>query len=169
MMGRRRVRRSARFCQSGNGLSPLRKGNIRGFGGTYSSMLSYNRNLKEPSRQLRRNMTDAEGLFWSRVRRKQLSGVQFYRQKIIGDYIVDFYCPQARLVVEIDGSQHYQETEIEKDMLRDDYLRAQGLKVLRFSNREVLQNMAGVLETVCGEIPLASPFAKEGEKRPSPL
>ena len=66
-------------------------------------MLLYNRNLKEASRQLRKNVTEAERLFWSGVRGKQLSGAQFYRQKIVGDYIVDFYCPQARLVVEIDG------------------------------------------------------------------
>ena len=92
-----------------------------------------------------------------------MSGVQFYRQRIIGDYIVDFYCPKARLVVEIDGSQHYREAEIEKDMLRDDYLRAEGLKVLRFSNRDVLQNMAGVLETVYEQIPLDPPLPK-GER-----
>ncbi len=111
-------------------------------------MLPYNKNLKDPSRQLRRDMTDAEKLLWSRVRRKQLKGVQFYRQKIVGNYIVDFYCPKARLVIEIDGSQHYEQAGMENDTVRDDYLRAQGLKVLRFSNREVLENMVGVLEIV---------------------
>ena len=131
-------------------------------------MLPYNKGLKEPSRHLRKNMTEAERLFWSKVRGKQLNGVQFYRQKTIGEYIVDFFCPQAKLVIEVDGSQHYQEAEIEKDMLRDDYLRAQGLKVLRFSNREVLENMAGVLETVCGQIPLDPPLRK-GERKDLPL
>lgn len=111
-------------------------------------MLPYNENLKEPSRQLRKNMTDAEKLFWSRVRRRQLKGVQLYRQKIVGNYIVDFYGPKARLVIEIDGSQHYEEAGMENDTVRDEYLRAQGLKVLRFSNREVLANIDGVLETL---------------------
>ena len=111
-------------------------------------MLPYNKNLKEASRQLRKDMTEAEKLFWSGVRRKQLSGVQFYRQKIIGDYIVDFYCPKASLVIEVDGSQHCEETGVEADMFRDDCLRSLGLRVLRFSNREVLENMADVLEAV---------------------
>ena len=88
--------------------SPLRKGNPRGFVVARNAMLSYNKGLKEPSRQLRKNMTEAERLFWSRVRGKQLSGAQFYRQKIIGNFIVDFYCRQAKLVVEIDGGQHYE-------------------------------------------------------------
>jgi very-short-patch-repair endonuclease len=130
-------------------------------------VLLYNRNLKEASRQLRKNMTEAERLFWSRVRGKQLSGAQFYRQKIVGDYIVDFYCPQARLVVEIDGGQHYEEQGAEKDVVRDRCLRAEGLKVLRFSNREVLENVAAVLEVVCGQIPLNPPLSK-GDRRVRP-
>jgi very-short-patch-repair endonuclease len=69
-------------------------------------MLLYNKNLKKPSRQLRKNMTDSEKNLWLRLRGKQLLGVQFYRQEPIGDYIVDFYAPQVKLVVEIDGSQH---------------------------------------------------------------
>ena len=131
-------------------------------------MLPYNKGLKEPSRHLRKNMTEAERLFWSKVRGKQLNGVQFYRQKTIGEYIVDFFCPQAKLVIEIDGGQHYQEDGHEKDMLRDDYLQAQGLKVLRFSNREVLENIHAVLETVCGEIPLDPPLPK-WERKDLPL
>ena len=140
--------------------SPLQKGNIRGFGGPREAVLSYNGDLKGASRQLRNSMTEAERLFWSRVRGKQLSGAQFYRQRIIGDYIVDFYCPQAKLVVEIDGAQHYEGWGAENDAIRDDYLRGQGLKVLRFSNREVVENMVGVPETVRGQIPLNPPLSK---------
>ncbi len=66
-------------------------------------MLSYNKSLKQFSRNLRKNMTDAERLLWSRIRRKQLKRLQFYSQKIIGNYIVDFYCPELKLVIEIDG------------------------------------------------------------------
>jgi len=139
---------------------PFAKGDTGGF-----PMLPYNKNLKEHSRQLRKDMTEAEKLFWSKVRNKQLNGVQFYRQKIIGDYIVDFYCPQVMLVIEIDGSQHYQEEGLEKDEVRDAYIRALELTILRFTNREVLTNMAGVLETVHDYLqtnPPQSPFSKGG-------
>ena len=90
-------------------------------------------------------MTDAERLLWSKVRRRQLKEHQFYRQKIIGDYIVDFYCPGAKLVVELDGGQHYYGEGIEKDKIRDEYMSTVGLKVLRFSDREVLKNLDGVM------------------------
>ena len=70
-------------------------------------MLSYSKNLKEYSRMLRRNTTDAERLLWSKIRGEQLKGCQFNRQKPIGNYIVDFYCRKANLVIEIDGGQHY--------------------------------------------------------------
>ena len=123
-------------------------------------MLSYNKGLKETSRQLRQNMTEAESLFWSRVRGKQLSGAQFYRQRIIGNFIIDFFCPQAKLVVEIGGGQHHEGRGVESDAIRDDYLRSQGLKVLRFSNQDVLENTAGVLEVVFGQIPRNPPLPK---------
>ena len=111
-------------------------------------MLYYNKNLKGYSRQLRKDTTNAERLLWSRVRRKQLQGYQFYRQKIIGNYIVDFYCPKAKLVIEIDGSQHYEDEYIKKDNVRDDYLREQRLTVLRLSDRDVFDNLDGVIERI---------------------
>ena len=109
-------------------------------------MLPFNKNLKPLARTLRSNMTDAEKLFWSKVRRKQIGCLHFYRQKNIGPYIVDFYCPAAKLIVEIDGGQHYQTDEMEKDKVRDRYLEKQGLTVIRFSNLDVLKNIDGVLE-----------------------
>ena len=99
-------------------------------------------------RKLRRNMTEAERLLWSRLRRKQIGGVCFYRQRIIGEYIVDFYCPEARLVVEVDGGQHFQDEGKEKDGIRDSYLKEQGLRVLRFDNHQVMKNMDAVLEVI---------------------
>ncbi|MBA4418776.1 MAG: hypothetical protein C0392_12840 [Syntrophus sp. (in: bacteria)] len=111
-------------------------------------MLQYNKSLKAYSRELRKNMTDAESLVWSRIRMKQLKGSQFYRQKIVGNYIVDFYCPRAGLVIELDGGQHYSEAGKEKDIIRDRFLLSLGLKVLRFSDREVLQNIDGVMENI---------------------
>ena len=70
-------------------------------------MLHYNKNLMKYARELRKNMTDAERLLWSKIRGKQLKGYQFYRQKILGNYIVDFHCPKANLIIELDGGQHY--------------------------------------------------------------
>jgi very-short-patch-repair endonuclease len=109
-------------------------------------MLQYNKSLKQLSRNLRRNMTDAEKLLWSKIRCKQLNGLQFYRQKIIGNYIADFYCPKTKVVIEIDGGQHYSAEGIERDRLRDEYMARAGLTVFRFSDREVLNNLQSVLE-----------------------
>jgi len=81
-------------------------------------------------------MTDSERILWSRLRGKQLSGIQFYRQKPIGNYIVDFFAPKTKVVVEVDGSQHLEEEQAEQDRQRDDYLASVGLKVLRFNSRD---------------------------------
>jgi very-short-patch-repair endonuclease len=126
-------------------------------------MLPYNRNLKQRSRQLRKNMTDAERLLWAKIRLKQLKGYQFYRQKPVGDYIVDFLCPRAKLVVEVDGSQHLSDETIEYDGTRDEYLSGLGLRVLRFTNSDVLTNIDGVVENIGKKIPLSPPLRK-GER-----
>jgi very-short-patch-repair endonuclease len=111
-------------------------------------MLSYDKKLKVLSQHLRNNMTDAENMLWLKLRRKQLKEYPFYRQKIIGKYIVDFYCPKANLVIELDGGQHYSETGQEKDRTRDNVLREMGIKVLRFSDRGVFENIGGVMEGI---------------------
>ncbi|MFH1926216.1 MAG: endonuclease domain-containing protein, partial [Chloroflexota bacterium] len=131
-------------------------------------MLPYNGNLKQYSRQLRENMTDAERRLWSKIRMKQLKGYQFYRQKPIGDYIVDFFCPMAKLVIEIDGSHHLVGETIEYDRIRDDYLSSLGLRVLRFTNTDVLTDIETVVDSIRGEIPLSPPFSK-GETAASPF
>ena len=77
-----------------------------------------------------------------------MKGHPFYRQKIIVKYIVDFYCPKANLVIELDGGQHYSEHGKIKDETRDDVLKKMGIRVLRFSDREVFENMDGVMERV---------------------
>lgn len=115
-------------------------------------ILSYNSQLKPKTRDLRKNMTDAEIHLWQRIKGKQLQGLQFYRQKPIGIYIVDFYCPQVKLILEIDGGQHYEKENMEKDRIRDEYFQKLGLKVLRFNNIEVLKNIDGVVESVNKEI-----------------
>lgn len=111
-------------------------------------MLPYNKNLKNLARNLRKNMTDAERRLWSKVRRKQLKKFQFYRQKNIGDFIVDFYCPAAKLIVEIDGGQHYSEENMLHDEARDNYMSGLGFKILRFSNSDVFNNIEGVVKRI---------------------
>ena len=111
-------------------------------------MLPFNKKLKARARELRKNMTEAESFLWQRIRSKQLKGRQFYRQKNIGNYIVDFYCPSAKVIVELDGGQHYTQEGISRDQVRDKYLESLGFTILRFSDREVFKNIEGVLERI---------------------
>ena len=111
-------------------------------------MLPYNKDLKKFSQKLRKSMTDAERRLWTRIRSKQLRNLQFYRQKIIGEYIVDFYCPKVNLIIELDGGQHYTEEGRQKDKFRDEFLAGLGLQVIRFSDRDVLTRIDSVLEKI---------------------
>jgi len=117
-----------------------------------ATMLKYNVNLKPHARRLRAEMTESELALWSRLRRKQLLDVQFYRQRPLGNYIVDFYAPRAKLVVEVDGSQHVQSDHAHKDVQRDAYLMDQGLLVMRFSNLQVLQEPDAVVAVIFQEL-----------------
>ncbi len=105
-------------------------------------------NIKRRSRYLRNNQTDAEACLWSKIRRRQLAGLLFCRQKAIGAYIADFYCHKAKLVIEVDGPQHHNELGIEQDQVRDQYMKSMGISVLRFSNQEILENRERVLEII---------------------
>ncbi len=110
--------------------------------------LPQNKNLKETARALRNNMTDAERKLWKHIRLKQINGLQFYRQKVIGNYIVDFYCHAVHLVIEVDGGQHYKDNGLEYDEIRDAYLKGLNLKALRVSNLDVLNNIEGVVKKI---------------------
>ena len=126
-------------------------------------MLPYNPDLKNRARDLRKNMTDTERFLWSKIRRKQISGYQFYRQKNIGDYIVDFYCPAAKLIIELDGGQHYTQEGSERDEKRVGFLRSLGFRVLRFADNMVFADIKSVLEAIYRElsqIPLDPPLEK---------
>jgi very-short-patch-repair endonuclease len=127
---------------------PLEKGGRGDLKTRRAPMLPYNNKLKPFSRSLRSNMTDAEKLLWSKIRRKQLKGLQFYRQKIIGNYIADFYCPKLKPVIEVDGGQHYSAEGRENDRVRDNYMTGAGITVIRFSDRDVLKNLEGILEEI---------------------
>lgn len=109
-----------------------------------------NHKMLPVARELRRKMTPQEKKLWYDFLRKY--PVKFYKQRIIESFIVDFYCADARLVIELDGSQHYTEQGKAYDEERSQILREYGLKVLRFSNREVEQQFDAVCEKIHKEI-----------------
>ena len=111
-------------------------------------MEKYSQQLKQSARTLSVGMTDAEQKLWFYLRRKQVRGLQFYRQKPLLNFIVDFYCPAAKLVIELDGSQHAELDHQQKDQRRDNLLKELGLLVLRFDNRQVLMEMDSVLAVI---------------------
>ena len=112
----------------------------------------YNGNLIKHSQNLRCRPTDAERKLWSKLRLKQLLGYQFYRQRVIGNYIVDFCSPKLKLIIEVDGSQHYTDAGITADGKRDSYLKECGYSVLRYNDYEVLTNIEGVGEDILKNI-----------------
>ena len=135
-----------------------------GTGRKGGEVLRYRSVLKPISRRLRSEMTECERLLWSRLRRKQLNGTQFYRQKPIGSYIVDFYAPAVRLVVEVDGSQHQDQINSQNDAVRNESLKSQGLRVLRFTNQQVLDDLDSVLWVVEEELKSpCPPLRKRGD------
>jgi very-short-patch-repair endonuclease len=104
--------------------------------------------LKPRAREMRTNPTPAEDRLWQRLRRQQINGLRFRRQQVFEGFIVDFYCPEAHLVIEVDGDVH--ELQADYDEARTAVLEGLGLRVLRFRNDEVFENIDGVL-TVIGE------------------
>ncbi|MFO1187469.1 MAG: endonuclease domain-containing protein [Alphaproteobacteria bacterium] len=120
---------------------------------------------------MRRQQTDSERLLWAAFRRAQIEGVQFRRQQAIGPFVVDFFCPAARLVVEVDGEQHGNDGVHARDVARTRWLEARGYRVLRFWNEDVKNNREGVAETIRLAVrarmtppPQPSPTRGEGEK-----
>ncbi len=111
-------------------------------------ILPYSSALKPYVRKLRLEMTDCENILWSKIRRKQIRNIQFFRQKPIGTFILDFYAKEPKLCIELDGSQHYTAQHQDKDENRDAYLNALGIHVLRFNNLVILQNLNDVLHKI---------------------
>lgn len=109
-----------------------------------------NSNLTANSKVLRKNMTKEERHLWYDFL-KQLP-ITVNRQKVIGNYIVDFYCASKKIVIELDGSQHYESKGQESDKKRDEYLEALGITVLRYSNLDVNKNFRGVCEDILKHI-----------------
>ena len=128
--------------------SPLLKGGADKVGGGLHEkhFLPRNKNLKLPARELRSNATKQENHLWYDFLCK--FSPRFLRQYVINNYILDFYCHKVSLAVELDGSQHYEKEAVEYDEARTEYLNGLGIEVLRFSNRDVDKNFAGVCENI---------------------
>ena len=143
------MQRRARYIwgdNCGDFLTPLRKGSCQ----RSCFANKHNPKLVPFAKQLRKNMTEEERRLWYGFLRNY--PVRFTRQKILGRYIADFYCASAKLVIELDGSQHYEAEGIESDEKRSAFLREYGLRVLRIPNNTVTNNFRGVCEYVDAEV-----------------
>ncbi|MGH8702258.1 MAG: endonuclease domain-containing protein [Burkholderiales bacterium] len=127
--------------------------------------------MQSSARRLRKHPTDAERLLWRHLRLRQLGGYKFRRQQSLGPYIVDFVCLEKRLIVEVDGGQHAEQAE--EDAQRTAWLEAEGFRVLRFWNTEVLQDTKAVQEAIRaalddGPIPPPPSSPARGEEKEQP-
>ncbi len=140
--------------------------------------------LKRPNiktaRLLRQNQTDAEGKLWRVLRNRNLCGAKFRRQFPAGGFILDFYAPEYKLCVEVDGGQHYLDGGLKCDETRDKKLSMLGIKVVRFANSEILTNIQGVCEFIMNTLdglrkkpaspsPQSSPPSIQGGRGGKPL
>jgi very-short-patch-repair endonuclease len=110
-------------------------------------------NLLELARRLRSDQTDAEERLWRLLRGRQLGGFKFRRQHPLGPYVADFFCFEAGLVIELDGGGHAEEEQRTHDLVRDDALRSQGLRVVRVTNKDVLTRTEVVLQAIWDALP----------------
>jgi very-short-patch-repair endonuclease len=104
--------------------------------------------LKSYRKHLRNNGTSAEAVLWCQLKNRQLENRKFRRQHSIGYYIVDFYCPQEKLVIELDGEDHFWGDQINEDERRDEFLRDNGIRIIRFENKWIFKDMAYVLNEI---------------------
>ena len=118
--------------------------------GCGESVYSYNKKLVSNAQELRKNMTAEERHLWYDFLKDY--PIRFIRQKVLGKYIVDFYCAKAGLIIELDGSQHFEPENLEKDVQRTAYLEQYGLSVIRIPNNEVMRNFRGVCEYIDGRV-----------------
>lgn len=120
---------------------------------------TYNKKLAENAKTLRRNMTKEERHLWYDFLRKL--PIMVHRQKTIGNYIVDFFVAEAKMVIELDGSQHFEPKGMQEDLVRDTYLKSLGLSILRYSNADINLRFGSVCEDIWNRL-------QNFEKKPSP-
>ena len=104
--------------------------------------------LKPFRKELRNHSTSAEATLWTYLQKSQLENRKFRRQHSLGNFIADFYSPAEKLVVELDGEQHYHEPGMERDRIKENYLRSIGIRVVRFENKWVFEDINWVLEKI---------------------
>lgn len=109
-------------------------------------------NLKQTRKVLRINQTKPEEVFWNKVRNKQFFWLKFRRQYSLWRYILDFYCHSLKICIELDWDSHYGEESIEYDEIRTEFLKSAGIKVIRFTNKEIMNNIEWVLESLIENI-----------------
>jgi very-short-patch-repair endonuclease len=131
--------------------------------GGRGSRFSRTEAITKRARSLRANMTDAEAKLWNALRREQVRGISFRRQRPIAPYVLDFYAPRLKLAVEVDGGQHAEQRK-QADDDRTEYLAAKGISVVRYWNNDVLSNLEGVLSDLVAHIERLAP----AEATPSP-
>ncbi len=124
--------------------------------------------MRDRARELRAEATAYEQAFWACVRAKRLGGFKFRRQQVIGGYVVDFVCMEARLIVELDGDWHLEDEQRGYDAARDEWLTAEGYRVMRVANREWMGEQVGVLGRVEEALRSALPNSSLQMKKPSP-
>jgi very-short-patch-repair endonuclease len=111
--------------------------------------------LKPRRRELRGRLTIAEARLWNHLKDRSLGGRKFRRQHSVGSYILDFYCPGERLAVELDGAAHDHEAAQDRDAIRTRFLQSAGIRLVRFENREVIENLEGVLAVIARQFMIA--------------
>ncbi|MEQ8904781.1 DUF559 domain-containing protein [Ekhidna sp.] len=114
----------------------------------FKNVIHNRKYLKQTRKDLRNNLTPTEATLWKALQRKQLKGRKFRRQHSIGNFIVDFYCPSEKLIIELDGAHHFTSAGYENDLERDKTLTEMGFKILRFENQDVFDSLERVLDTI---------------------
>ncbi len=147
--------------ETGNNSSPAGIGKEEGGGAHYRGGFDFS-GLVETARELRQNQTPAEDIAWELLRNRKFMDLKFRRQHQVGDYIVDFYCHENKLVVELDGAVHNTEERQKTDQKRDKYLKSMGLKVVRFENKEVVETPDVFLSKLQSAISSPSGGGREG-------
>jgi len=106
----------------------------------------------ERRKKLRRDVPFCEKKLWQFLKGKQLQGIKFRRQFGIGPYVVDFFCPRHRIAIEVDGDSHYEENAEKNDRLRTSFIESKGIRIVRFTNTDIVENIDGVIETIRSEL-----------------